>query len=107
MKKAALGERIREVRHKKGYTQQALAEQANIGDVYLGEIERGLKMPSMNTFIKIIQALDVSADYVLRGELTSGGEYIFDEITEKLKNLTPRQRKAAADILDAYMQNLD
>lgn len=107
MNKAALGERLREVRRKKGYTQQELAAQAGIGEVYLGEIERGLKMPSMNTFIKIIEALDISADYVLRGELSSGREYIYDALTEKLKNLTPKQRKTAADILDAYVQNLD
>ena len=47
------------------------------------------------------------ADYILRDELTSGKEYIYDEITQKLKNLTPKQRKTAADILDAYLQNID
>lgn len=106
MDKAMLGKRLREARQKKGYTQQFLAAQADIGEVYLGEIERGLKMPSMNIFIKIIEALDISADYVLRDELTSGSTYIFDEITEKLKSLTPQQRKTAADILDAYIKNL-
>lgn len=107
MDKAALGKKLREARLKKSRTQQSLAEIAGIGDVYLGEIERGLKMPSLNIFIKIIDALDISADYVLRDELTSGKEYIFDEITQKLKDLTPRQRKAAADILDAYLSNLE
>ncbi|MBO5953532.1 MAG: helix-turn-helix transcriptional regulator [Oscillospiraceae bacterium] len=107
MEKTALGQRIREARLKKSYTQQALAEQAGIGNVYLGEIERGLKMPSLNSFIKIIEALDISADYVLRNELRSGEAYIFDEITNKLKDLTPQQRKTAADILDAYVRNLD
>lgn len=75
--------------------------------MYLGEIERGLKMPSMNIFIKIIETLDISADYVLRDELTSGREYVCDEITEKIKGLTPKQRKIAADILDAYLKNLE
>lgn len=107
MDKAALGKRLRDIRQKKGYTQQALAEIAGIGNVYLGEIERGLKMPSLNIFIKLIEALDVSADYLLRDELTSGKEYIFDEITQKLNNLSPKQRKTAADILDAYLRNLD
>ena len=106
MDKIILGKRLREIRIKKGYTQQALAKKADIGEVYLGEIERGLKMPSMNIFIKIIEALDISADYVLRDELSSGGTYIFDEITDKLKNLSPQQRKTAADILDAYIKNI-
>lgn len=106
MDKAALGQKIREARLKKGYTQQALAQEAGIGIMYLGEIERGIKMPSMKIFIKLIEALDISADYVLRDELTSGEAYIFDELTEKLKNLNPKQRKTAADILDAYIKNL-
>lgn len=107
MDKLALGRKLREARQKKGYTQQALAEIADIGNVYLGEIERGLKMPSLNIFVKLIEALDISADYVLRDELTSGKEYIYDEITQKLKDLTPKQRKTATDLLDAYLRNLD
>lgn len=106
MEKEALGQKIREARLKRGYTQQALAQEAEIGIMYLGEIERGIKMPSMKIFIKLIEALDISADYVLRDELTSGKSYIYDELTEKLKNLTPKQRKTAADILDAYISNL-
>lgn len=107
MDKTELGRKLRDARQKKGYTQHALAEIADIGNVYLGEIERGAKMPSLNTFVKLIEALDISADYILRDELTSGKEYIYDEITQKLKNLTPKQRKTAADILDAYLRNLD
>ena len=106
MERVALGKRIRESRIKKGYTQQDLAGKADIGVVYLSEIERGVKMPSLNIFIKIIDALDVSADYILRDEVSSGKEYICMEITEKLLVLTPGQRKTATDILSAYLNNL-
>lgn len=106
MDKMALGIKIREARLSKKYTQQKLAELAGIGIMYLGEIERGTKMPSLNIFIKVIEALDISADYVLRDELSSGEPYIYDEITVKLKCLTPSQRKIASAILDAYIRNL-
>lgn len=106
MEKEELGNRIREARISRGLTQHRLAEKANICEMYLGEIERGVKMPSMNSFIKIIEALEISADYVLRDELSSGREYICDEIAEKLRDLTPGQRKTAADILNAYLNNL-
>lgn len=106
MDKTTLGLRIREARQTKGYSRQLLAKKAGTGEVYLGEIERGLKMPSLNTFIRIVEELDVSADCLLRDELTSGKEYIFDEITQKLHNLTPKQRKTVVDILDAYINNL-
>ena len=106
MDKMVLGQRLRQIRQEKGYTLQSLAGKAGIGNVYLSEIERGLKMPSLNSFIRIVEALEVSADGVLRGELSSGKEYIYDEITQKMQGLTPKQRKAAVDILDAYLKNL-
>ena len=106
MDKMVLGQRLRQIRQEKGYTLQSLAGTAGIGNVYLSEIERGLKMPSLNSFIRIVEALEVSADGVLRGELSSGKEYIYDEITQKMQGLTPKQRKAAVDILDAYLKNL-
>lgn len=106
MEKIVLGERLRQIRIQKGYTQQALAKKADIGVVYLGEIERGLKMPSLGVFVKIIESLEVSADYVLRDELSSGSAYIFNEITEKLRDLTPKQRKTITDIIDVYVKNL-
>lgn len=106
MEKEEFGSRLREARTQKGYTLQSLAQKAGTGAVYLGEIERGLKMPSLNSFIKIAEALDVSADYLLRNELSSGKDFIYDGIAEKLKKLTPKQRKTTADILDAYIKNL-
>ena len=106
LEKVALGKRIRESRISQGYTQQDLADRAEIGVVYISEIERGIKMPSLNTFIKIIDALDISADYVLRDEVPSGKEYVCSEVTEKLLILTPGQRKVASDILNAYLSNL-
>lgn len=107
MEKLALGKKLRDARKQKGYTQQDLAELAQIGNVYLGEIERGVKMPSLNIFIRLVEALDISADSILRDELNSGREYIYDELTQMLRDLTPKQRKTAADILDAYVRNLE
>lgn len=106
MDKAELGKRIREARNKASLTQEVLAEKADIGVMYLGEIERGLKMPSLKIFIKLVEALDISADYLLRNEVSSGRSFVYDEITQKLEGLTPKQRKGAVDILDAYLKTL-
>ncbi len=83
MEKAELGAGIRKARTDKGYTQEVLAEKAGIGVMYLGEIERGVKMPSLKTFIALVNALDISADYLLRNELCSGKQYVFDEVRHK------------------------
>ena len=38
--------------------------------IYLGEIERGVKMPSLNVFLRIVEELNVSVDYLLRNEIS-------------------------------------
>ena len=43
MDKYALGQKIRESRKKQNLSQHQLAEKADIGDMYLSEIERGIK----------------------------------------------------------------
>ena len=107
MDKKLFGSRVKETRKGLKLTQEALAEKADIGVVYLGEIERGLKSPSITVFAKLVQALDVSADYLLRDELPTGKEYVYDDLTKKLEGLTPKQRKTVIDIVDAYLNNLD
>lgn len=107
MDKVTLGQRIRAKRKELGWTQDTLAEKVDIGSMYLGEIERGVKAPSMKVFIKLVNALEISADYVLRYEVDSGKGYVLDAVTRKLEPLTPKQRKAAVEILDAYINNLD
>ena len=102
-----LGSRIRDTRKRLKWTQEKLAEKADIGVVYLGEIERGLKAPSVTIFAKIADALEVSADYLLRDSLPTGKEYVYDDLTKKLEGLTPKQRKTVIDIVDAYLNNLD
>lgn len=106
MDKITLGERLKTARLEKGYTQNLLAQYSGVSNVYLGEIERGLKMPSLASFIKIIQALDISADSVLRNEISAGEQFVYDELTNKMRDLTPKQRKTAADIIDGYLKNL-
>ena len=106
MDKKDLGLRLKNLRNQANYTQEELAELADISSVYLGEVERGKKVIGLDKFINIVKALGVSADYVLCNELPSGEPYIFDDITEKLKKLTPKQRKTAIDILDGYLKNI-
>ena len=106
MDKKDLGLRLRDLRIEANYTQEELAEKADMSTVYLGEVERGQKVIGVDKFINIVKALGVSADYVLCNELPTGEPYVFDEITEKLKKLDPKQRKTAIDILDGYIKNL-
>lgn len=101
-----LGRRIKKARKAKGLTQDKLAELTGISTVFFGEIERGVKLPSLPVFVAMVEALDTSADDLLRDSLSSGKYYVNNEITEKLDKLTPEQRGAALAILDAYLASI-
>ena len=106
MTKENIGRRIREARTKRGMTQEQLAERTDITIVYLSELERGLKLPSLTVFVSIAETLHVSTDSLLRDDLESGKEYIYDDLTRKLERLSPKQRIAVSEIIDAYIRNL-
>ena len=107
MDKVAIGSRLREARNKVKLTQEQLAEKVDIGTTYISDIERGAKFPSLSLFIKIVDALGVSSDYILRGEIEAGKNCVYDDITRKLDGLTPKQRLGVADLIDAYIKNLN
>lgn len=54
---------IKELRNKKGWSQEKLAREADISYQTLIKIERGgIKNPKIETMIKLTKALDVSID---------------------------------------------
>ncbi len=55
-----LGKRIKELREEKGYSQQILAEKADISIDYLGKIEVNINNPGLKSVFKIVRALDIS-----------------------------------------------
>ena len=101
-----MGKRLREARKKKGLNQWQLAEMVNSNASYISDIERGIKTPSLNTFVDIIVTLEVSADYVLQGSVDSGKEYVCDQFTCRLEKMTPRQRQVALELVECYARSL-
>lgn len=55
-----VGARIRYFRTAKHYTQEKLAELADIHNTYIGQVERGEKCVSIKLLNQILSALDVS-----------------------------------------------
>lgn len=56
----ALGRRVRELRHKLGYSQEELADRAGMHWTYLGGIERGERNPTLANIGRLADALDIS-----------------------------------------------
>jgi transcriptional regulator with XRE-family HTH domain len=62
-----VGRRIRDLRQAKGWSQEKLAEEADLDRTYIGRIERGEKNIGVENLVRIAQALGSSAADVLRG----------------------------------------
>lgn len=62
----SLGSTIREARKKRGFTQEDLSEKAGIHYTFLGHIERGTKVPSLSTLLKLSSALDCPPCYFFK-----------------------------------------
>lgn len=62
---SAIGLRIRKLRKQRFWTQEKLAEKAEIAPDYLCRIELGKKRPSLKTILLVANALDTTADDLL------------------------------------------
>lgn len=66
---AKIGMRIRQVRKAKGWSQEELAKKCGISMSFLGHIERGTRIMSLETFVSICGVLEADADELLWGEV--------------------------------------
>ena len=62
-----MGMRIRQIRKAKGWSQDELAKKCGISMSFLGHIERGTRIMSLETFVNICMALEADADELLWG----------------------------------------
>jgi transcriptional regulator with XRE-family HTH domain len=52
------GQRLRELRQARNVTQDALALTSGLTKAYISDMERGLKVPSLTTILRLAVALD-------------------------------------------------
>ncbi len=92
MNTSSIGKRIRKYREAKGWRQEDFAERIGLSVTYTGMIERGEKIPKLETFITIANALEVSADLLLADVLSTGYSIKSSEMTEAISTLAPTER---------------
>ena len=72
-----IGNRIKELRIKRGYTQQSLGDKINKSKATISSYEKDVQLPPLEVAIDIASALNVSLDYLvgfsLEGELSVKG----------------------------------
>jgi len=67
------GEKIRELRRKKGWSQEEMADICGLHRSHMGEIERGNVNMTLATLLIIAQTLEVPVADLLRPQSNSGG----------------------------------
>ncbi len=93
------GERIRNRRNILHFTQEYVSEQVGISLRFYQMLERGEKSVSLDTLINLSNALNISIDYLLSGNVPENSENpligIFNELSQQ-------QREDALKILQIY-----
>lgn len=100
----ATAEKIRYYRHQKGMSQEEVALKANLNPAFFGQVERGLKCPTIDTLYKIASALNVSLPELVRFEASP------EENIGRLKDIVARIPTTKADqaiqLIDALVDLL-
>jgi len=80
-----LGERIAKRRKVLNLTQDDVAEATGLSNNHISNIENNHSIPSIETLLKICEALDVTPDYLLLGIFRQAKDSLLSQINQKLK----------------------
>ena len=87
----AMGERIRMIRERIGWTQEFLAEKIDISSVHLSRIENGKVTPGVDILIRVSEEMHVSIDELLFGKCSLNRELFY--IEEKIQKMDESEKK--------------
>ena len=88
-----LGSRIREIRIKKGMSARRLADQVGVLGNYISQLERGDKVPSLETLIHIANTLGVTTDNLLCDYLDAERSIVNQNVNVDISSLDKSQQR--------------
>ena len=103
MNTESIGKRIRKYRVEKGWRQEQFAEKIGLSVTYTGMIERGEKVPKLETFVNIANVLGISADQLLADVLEIKYEIKTSEMTEAIASLPQTERERIYKVVGAMI----
>lgn len=101
---SSIGKNIRKYRLAKNLRQEDLAELAGLSTNYIGAVERGEKLPALETFIDILNTLGVSADMVLSDVVSAGYMIKASRLSEQLEKLSDADRRKALAVVETLIK---
>lgn len=97
-----MGERIRQARKARRYTQAQVAEMINMSSKNFSQLERGMTGISLSTLISLCKTLEISSDYILFG---IESEKQNNSISIMLSELNEEQQLYAEKLLEVYVES--
>ena len=104
MNTSSIGKRIRKCRENKGWRQEDFAEKIGLSVTYTGMIERGEKVPKLETFITIANVLGVSTDILLADVLDTGYDIKSSLMTEDIAKLPKNERERIYHVVSSMIE---
>lgn len=99
-----VGKRIKEARERKNLTQEELAALVDLSSTHVSVIERGIKVPKLDTFVAIANALEVSCDELLIDSVDHSSVGVPNELAEMIAKLPAKDRKKIIDIVRIFVE---
>lgn len=100
-----LGNRIKELRIKKNITQESIAEITGVTNVYISRIELGISKPSLETLVKICNALDTTIDFLLSNSIFQAKEHLNEDIAILIKDCTSEEINLIGDMIKVILNH--
>jgi len=97
----SIGNRIREMRTDKGWTQAKLAEKSGVEPSNISHIERAATKLSLPTLVNIANALDVTLDEIAYGSLVKSTHISVKMIDDILADCSHDELKSLAEVIKA------
>ena len=95
----SIGNRIKEIRTTKGWTQAKLAEESGVEPSNISHIERAATKLSLPTLVNIANALCVTLDEIAYGSLVKSSHVSIKMIDEILADCSPEELKSIAEVI--------
>ena len=95
----SIGERIKEIRVLKGWTQAKLAEESGVEPSNISHIERAATKLSLPTLVNIANALNVTLDEIAYGSLIKSEHISINIINELIKDCSPEELKSITELI--------
>lgn len=101
----SIGKQIRAKRIELRLTQERLAERCDLSVSYMGAVERGDKIPSLETFITIANALGASSDDLLSGVLAQGNNIVAFKLSVQLEGLSYLEQRRILSVVQTMIKD--